>query len=67
MDVPIKNPATPMVNVPRLDPEVQVHMMVVEAFVKLDNLQHGSEEQNPPVIDPLENPQMDFHILDDQG
>jgi len=41
--------------------------VVVEAFVRFDNLQHGSEEQNPTVIKPLENPQTNFHILDDQG
>jgi hypothetical protein len=38
MDVPATNPTTPMVNVPRLDLEVQVHKMVVEAFAKFDNL-----------------------------
>ncbi len=67
MDVPIRSPTTPMVNVPRLDLEVQVHKVVVEAFIRFDNLQHGSKEQNPPVIEPLENPQTNFHISDDQG
>jgi len=67
MDVPIRSPTTPMVNVLRLDPKFQVHKVVVEAFVRFDNLQHGSEEQNPPVIKPLENAQTNFHILDDQG
>jgi hypothetical protein len=41
--------------------------VVVETFVKFDNLQHGSEEQNPLFIEPLENPQTNFHISDDQG
>jgi len=39
MDVPIRNQITPMANVPRLDLEVQVHKMVVEAFTSFDNLQ----------------------------
>jgi hypothetical protein len=39
MDVPTRNPTTPMVNVFRLDPKVQVHKMVVEAFARFDNLQ----------------------------
>jgi hypothetical protein len=67
MDVPARNPTTPMVNVPRFDLEVQVHMMVIEGFARFDSLQHGFEKQNPPIIEPLENPQMDFHIPYDQG
>jgi hypothetical protein len=39
MDVPPKNPTTPMANVPRFDLEVQVHKMVIETFAKFDNLQ----------------------------
>jgi len=41
--------------------------VAIKAFVRFDNLQHGSEEQNPPFIEPLENPQTNFHISDDQG
>jgi hypothetical protein len=39
MDVLVRNPITPVANVPRLDLEVQVHKMVVEAFTIFDNLQ----------------------------
>jgi len=41
--------------------------MVVEAFAKFDNLQHGFKEQNPSIIEPFENPQTDFHIPEDHG
>jgi len=67
MDVPIRSPIAPMVTVPRLDPKVQVHKVAIETFVRFDNLQHGFEEQNPPIIEPLENPQTNFNILGDQG
>jgi hypothetical protein len=46
MDVPTKNPTIPMANVPRLDPKVQVHKMVVETLARFDNLQQfGSKNK----------------------
>ncbi len=39
MDVPPRNPVTPMDNVPSFDLKVQVHMMVIETFARFYILQ----------------------------